>query len=98
MIIFLLIISLVISLGLNIATCILIQILLKKTNIYEQWVNEFKQNIADTLEKMKKLDADATFKSSFESNGKGVFESDDQVGEVFKELLDLIEKLNEKIQ
>lgn len=98
MITFLLIIGLIISLGLNILAFILAQRLLQKISTYEQWVIEFKENVASTLEQMKKLDEDATFKSSFESTGKGVFESDDQVGQVFKDLLDLVKELDEKIQ
>ncbi len=98
MITFLLITGLIISLGLNVATFILIRILLNKIRTYEQWVIEFKQHVSGTLEEMRKLDSDATFKSSFDSTGKGVFESDDQVGQVFKELLDLIEKLDSRIQ
>ena len=98
MITFLLIIGLIISLGLNILAFILAQRLLQKISTYEQWVIEFKKNVASTLEQMKKLDEDATFKSSFESTGKGVFESDDQVGQVFKDLLDLVKELDEKIQ
>jgi len=31
-------------------------------------------------------------------NDKGAFESDDQVGQIFKELLEIIEKLNSRTQ
>jgi len=98
MITFLLIAGLIISLGLNVATFILIRILLKKIKTYELWVLEFKQQVADTLAAMRKIDEDATFKSSFESTGKGAFESDDQVGAVFKALLALVEELDVRIQ
>jgi len=98
MITFFLIVGLIISLGLNIATFILIQRLLEKVRTYETWVVEFKQNVTDTLGEMRKIDENSTFKSSFESTGKGVFESDDEVGQVFKELLALVEKLDDRIQ
>jgi len=98
MITFLLITGLIISLGLNIATFILIRILLKKIRTYEEWVLEFKQDVVDTLEEMQKIDKDATFATSFTSTGKGTFESDDQVGQVFKELLDLVKKLDDRTQ
>ena len=98
MITFLLIAGLIISLGLNVATFILIRILLEKIKTYELWVLEFKQQVADALAAMRKIDEDATFKSSFESTGKGVFESDDQVGAVFKALLALVEELDVRIQ
>jgi hypothetical protein len=98
MITFLLILALIISLGLNVATFILIQINLNKIRTYEQWIIDFKQNVSNTLEQMRKLDEDATFKSSFESTGMGVFESDDQVGHVFKELLELVKELDAKVQ
>ena len=96
MITFILITGLIISLGLNVAAYILIQILLKKISTYEQWILDFKTDVVDTLGSMRKIDEEATFKSSFESTGVGAFESDDQVGQVFKELLNLVEKLNER--
>ncbi len=105
MITFLLILGLVISLGLCTAEFILIKILLRKISTYETWVRKYetwildcKADVIKTLEDMRALDKDTTFKSSFESSGQGAFESDDQVGIVFKELLDLIEKLNQRTQ
>jgi hypothetical protein len=98
MITFFLITGLVLSLGLNIAVFILFKIQLSKINTYESWVIDFKTDLMNTLEKMRGIDQDATFKSSFTSTDKGTFESDDQVGQIFKELLDLIEKLNQRTQ
>lgn len=106
MITFLLMITgLVISLGLCIAEFILIKNLLKKISKYEEWMRryeewimDFKKDVTTTLENMRDIDKDATFKSSFLSTEKGVFESDDQVSAVFKELMDLIEKLNQRTQ
>jgi hypothetical protein len=84
---------------------ILIKILLQKIRTYEAWIRKYeawildcKTDVTNTLEAMRALDKDSTFKSSFESSGKGAFESDDQVSAVFKGLLDLIEKLDQKTQ
>lgn len=96
MITFLLIIGLVISLGLNITAFVLIRTLLKKISTYEQWILEFKQEVTDTLILMREIDQQGVFSTSI--NEKGVFESDDQVGQIFKELTAVIEKLNEKTQ
>lgn len=98
MITFILIIILIISLGFNIVTYILIKNLLTKIRTYEEWILDFKSNVIDTLEKMRAIDQQSTFKSSFLSSDKGAFESDDQVGQVFKDLNELIDKLNQKAQ
>ena len=98
MITFLTAVGLIISLGLNVATIILIQKLLTKINTYETWILEFKQDVEDTLAKMRAIDEAGTFKSSFNASGEGTFESDDQVGVIFKELSGLVEKLNERTQ
>lgn len=89
-------ICLVISVGCNIAAVILIKRLLSKIDIYEEWVLDFKTDVIDTLEKMRDLDKQGLVATSI--NDKGIFESDDQVGVIFKGLLDLIEKLNQRIQ
>lgn len=96
MIILLLIISLIISLGLNVATFVLIKNFLKKISIYEEWILEIKSDIMQTVEDMRVIDNQGVFASRL--NDKGIFESDDQVGSIFKELLDLIEKLNQRTQ
>ena len=105
MITFLLITGLVISLGLCTASVILIKNLLQKIRTYEAWIRKYeawildcKTDVEKTLADMRALDKGATFKSSFTSADRGEFESDDQVGIVFKELLDLIEKLNQRTQ
>lgn len=67
---------------------------MKKNEIYEQWIVEFKQEVVDTLALMRAIDKQGTFATSV--NAEGLFESDDQVGQVFKELEELIEKLEEK--
>ena len=98
MITFLLIIGLIILLGLNVATCIIILRQIKRIGIYEEWILEFKMDLVNTLDEMRKIDSDATFKSSFKSDGMGAFESDDEVGQVFKDILGTIEKLNDRTQ
>lgn len=91
-----LIILLIISLGLNVSTIIIIKRLLFKNDTYEKWVLEFKTDLTSTLKNMRSIDKQGTFATSV--NNEGTFESDDQVGQIFKELLDLIEKLNDRIQ
>jgi len=96
MITFLLIIGLIISLGLNVIAFILIRNLLKKNSIHEAWILNFKQDVVNTLANMRSIDSHGSFATRIDDKGK--FESDDEVGQIFKELLDLIENLNEKTQ
>jgi hypothetical protein len=96
MLTFLLIAILVISLGLNVATFILIRNLLKKQAIYEQWIAEFKDNVSETLTAMRQIDKTGVFATSL--NDQGIFESDDHVGQIFKDLEALVEKLNDVSQ
>lgn len=94
MITILLILALLISLGLNVATYIIIQNLLKKTEIYEKWILEFKADVNSTLENMRAMDKEGIFATSV--NPDGMFESDDHVGQIFKGIMALIEKLNQR--
>ena len=96
MITFFLITGLVLSLGLNITAFILLRIQLSKISTYESWILETKTSLITTIEKMREIDKIGTFATSM--NDKGTFESDDQVGQIFKELLDLVEKLDNRIQ
>ena len=96
MLTFLLITGLVISLGLNVAAFVIIRNLLKKVSVYEKWILEFKQEVNDSLALMRAIDKQGVFATSV--NDQGVFESDDQVGQVFKEIQGVIEKLNERTQ
>lgn len=93
---FLLILFLIISIGLNVFTFIIIKRLSVKNEIYENWILEFKTNLVTTLESMRTIDKQGTFATSL--NQEGTFESDDQVGRIFKDLLDLIEKLNDRTE
>ena len=94
MITFLLTLSLVISLGLLLTAFIIIKRLLAKVETYEEWVLDFKTDVISTLERMRDIDKSGVFSSRL--NDQGVFESDDMVGGVFKELLALVEKLNHR--
>jgi len=96
MITFLLITALVISLALNVVIIMLVRNILKKNSIYEEWILEFKRDVNDTLALMREIDKQGVFATSV--NEKGVFESDDHIGQLFKELTDLLEKLNERSQ
>ena len=92
----LLALSLVISLGLLITAYIIIKRLLAKIDTYEEWILDFKTDVIQTLERMRDIDKSVVFSDRL--NEKGAFESDDQVGGCFKDLLELIEKLNQRTQ
>ena len=96
MIVTLLTLGLVISLALLLITFIIIKRLLSRCETYEEWILDFKTDVMDTLAQMRDIDKSAVFSSKL--NDKGVFESDDIVGGVFKELVDLVEKLNQRTQ
>lgn len=91
-----LIIGLVILLTAFVASCIIIQRLLKKIDLYEEWILDFKTDLIATVERMREIDKSVVFSNKV--NEEGAFESDDQVGGVFKELLALVEKLNQRTQ
>jgi hypothetical protein len=96
MITFLLITGLVISITLNIFLIFAIGIQANKVQTYEEWILEFKQDVETTLSNIQSIDKRGTFATSL--NDKGLFESDDEVGAIFKEMKDLIEKLNQRTQ
>lgn len=96
MITFFLITGLIISIVLNVFFYFAIGIQYNKVLTYEQWILDFKEDVANTLETMRAIDKRGTFATSL--NDKGLFESDDEVGVVFKEMEDLIEKLNQRTQ
>ena len=60
------------------------------------WILDIKTDVINTLEKMREVDKSGVLSSRL--NDQGVFESDDQVGGVFKDLLEIIEKLNQRTQ
>ena len=90
--------ALVITLGLLISTFILIRRLLKKIAVYEEWILDFKTDVIQTLEQMRSIDTRGVFVTTIANGEKGGMESDDEVGVVFKEMLELIEKLNQRTQ
>lgn len=47
---------------------------------------------------MRAIDTRGTFITTIAGGEKGGFESDDELGIVFKEMLELIEKLNQRTQ
>ena len=96
MITFILITGLIISFIINIILFVLIKRLIKKIDIYEEWILDFQTDVISTLEQMREIDRQGTFATSM--NEKAIFESDDQVGNIFKELLALVEKLEQRIQ
>lgn len=96
MIVTLLSLGLVISLTLLLIAFMVIKRLLTRCETYEEWILDFKTDVIDTLEQMREIDKSAVFSSKL--TDKGAFESDDIVGGVFKELQDLVEKLNERTQ
>ena len=57
---------------------------IKKNALYEQWILEFKDDANFAYQTMKELD------------DKQIFSKDDEVGVSFKEMVDLLQKLNER--
>jgi hypothetical protein len=96
MLTYLLIVGLLIALGCIVTLIVIIRRTLHKNSVYEQWILDLKQDVNDTYNQMVEIDREGTFASRL--NEEGLFESDDQVGQVFKALLDLIKKLNERAQ
>ena len=91
-----LITGLVLSLGVNIATFILIRNSLSKIATYEKYIIDFRTDVKTTLEKMREIDKVNTFATIL--NEKGLFESDDEVGVIFKDLEKVVENLNKIIE
>mgnify|MGYP000863217436 CR=1 FL=1 len=81
---------------LNITTIILIKRLLIRIKAYEDWVTDLQSELISTIEKMREIDKQGVFATSM--NSQGMFECDDQVGVIFKELLSVVEKINDKIE
>ena len=93
---FLLITGIVISLVLNVLIIVIVGIQANKVQTYEEWILDFKQDVENTLANMQGIDDKGTFATRL--NDKGTFETDDEVGIIFKEMKDLIEKLNQRTQ
>jgi hypothetical protein len=89
----LLIVGLVLSILINIFLYRVLSAQLKKVKNYEQlvidsdeWIESVRNAIRATYIQMKKLD------------DKGIFFKDDEVGVVFSELLNLLKRLNDRIE
>lgn len=59
---------------------------MEKADTYEEWIKEFRDDVKRTYIDMRTLDE------------KRIFEKDDEVGVVFQELLNVIDKLNERVE
>jgi hypothetical protein len=73
---------LVLSLILNLALVFAVYNLVTKAETYEDFIMELDLDIAATLKNMRDIDI------------RGAFESDDDVGQVFRRLRAMIEKLD----
>jgi hypothetical protein len=89
----LLIVGLISSILLNIFLYKILSAQLKKVKTYEkivvdsdEWIESVRNVVLSTYIKMKKLDE------------KNIFFKDDEVGVVFSELLNLLKRLNDRIQ
>jgi len=94
---------LLLSMGVNIALLILAKNSLKKISIYENeiiksddFILSIQKKILNSLTTMREIDKQGVFSSRVSE--KGLFESDDMVGQIFKDLLQTVEDLNINIQ
>ena len=65
-----------------IITCYIIWNLMKKTELLETWVEDFTEAIESVQRDLTQIDS------------KGYFEEDDEVGDVFKQIKEIIKKLD----
>lgn len=75
---------------------IIIGIQANKVQTYEEWILEFKHDVKMSLANMRAIDKRGSFATRVDD--KGTFESDDEMGIIFKEMQDIIEKLNQRTQ
>lgn len=59
---------------------------LNKNDIYEKWIQDFRRNVLDVYVNIKDMDQ------------QEIFSKDDEVGIVFQDMVQIIEKLNEITQ
>ena len=78
-------IGLVIFIIVDIAGCYVIWNLMKKTELLETWVEDFTQRIETVQTDLKVID------------DKGAFESDDEVGSIFEQIKETVNKLDDLI-
>lgn len=73
--------GLIISVILNLVGAYAIYNTLRKVELYEDTINEFYSRLSITLHNMRRLDE------------RQMFESDDEVGDVFRQLTDTVNEL-----
>jgi hypothetical protein len=59
---------------------------MEKADLYENWIKEFRNDVKKTYIDIKTLDS------------RQIFEKDDEVGQTFSQLLEIIDKLNKVVQ
>jgi hypothetical protein len=59
---------------------------MNKADTYEEWIKEFRDDVKKTYIEIRELD------------NRQIFEKDDEVGIVFQDLLNIIDKLNNRVQ
>jgi hypothetical protein len=60
--------------------------LLKKMEVYEEWLDMFRSEVSDVYNRIKAVD------------DRNLFEKDDDVGFVFSEIVKIIKEFDEKIK
>ncbi len=60
--------------------------LLKKIEVYEEWLDMFRKEVSDVYNRIKAVD------------DRNLFEKDDDVGFVFSEIVKIIKEFDEKIK
>ncbi len=81
-----LLILLLISLIINIFLLISLKKSFNQIDILEEWLIEFKLLMNNTYKKLKNVDE------------RGMFEKDDDVGVIFKNIIEIIDLTNKRIQ
>lgn len=74
-------VALIISVIINLAGGYAIYNMLRKVELYEETIQEFYSRLSITLHNMRRLDE------------RQMFESDDEVGDVFRQLTDTVNEL-----
>jgi hypothetical protein len=75
------IIALIISVILNLVAIYALYNTLRKVELYEEVINEFYSRLSITLHTMRRIDE------------RQLFESDDEVGDVFRQLTDAVDEM-----
>ena len=86
MLVFFLIILLLFSVVSLFFSIKIINVQLKRISTYEEWIQEFKQDVQVTYNTIQALD------------DKQMFKKDDDVGVIFQDMLNIIKKLNDRTE